>query len=171
MSKIIRARVIEGSLPMPVRSDNLYAYMTEDNFEIIAMYTKENLKRIFEIGKEAYINGTLSKFEILGWDGGAANHDGDRFLWLIRPDMCNFERLDTKILSNFDEFEPIAFDKTGRDYYDKFWKPLKFGLSLSAYESEALSKQKSLMYQINQARVNSKLNLMSKEQVMATPER
>ncbi len=169
---ILRARVIEGSIPMPGRNDPLYAGLTEDNFEIIALYTKENLQRLFDIGKEAYMKGTLSKYEILAWAGGAANHDGDRFLWSTRPDKFHFEMIDSGILESFDTAKTKSFDRRGREYYDKFWKPLKYGFSINAYESMVLEKKsKSLLDRINAARGKAALQPLATANNSILPER
>ena len=72
--KILRARVIEGSLPMPeaLRAQN--PGMTENNYELICPYNKENFQKLLDIGRKEYRDGDLSKMEILAWDGGVANH-------------------------------------------------------------------------------------------------
>ena len=133
---ILRARVIEGSIPMPhPGSDPVYAGLRENNFEIIAPYTRENFKRLYDIGKKAWDAGTLSKYEILAWAGGVNNPDGDRFLWRYRPDHSNFDRLPPGICANFDNVEPQALDENMRYYYDHLWKPLEYGFSLAAYEA------------------------------------
>lgn len=134
---ILRARVIEGSIPMPKAGSNpIYDSLRENNFEIIAPYTKENFKKLYDIGKKAWDAGTLSKYEILAWAGGASNHEGDRFLWRYRPDHHNFDRMPPGICANFNNVEPQVLDENMRYYYDHLWKPLEYGISLSVYESE-----------------------------------
>ena len=137
---ILRARVIEGSLPMPKVSDPSFKGLQEDNFEIICEYTKENLRRLFEIGKEAYQKGDLTKMEIMGWAGGVANTDGDRFLWSFRPDKYNFEHIPASLLDGFDSAKPRPMDALESQIFDRFWRSMKYGFSLRAYESSALRK-------------------------------
>lgn len=139
----LRARVIEGSIPMPRDAGAEFEGLTENNFEIICGYTPENFKRLFEISKDAYENGDLVKFEILGWAGGAANEDGDRFLWSFRPDLYNFERIPEPLMAMFLVAEPRPMTDEIARQYDRFWRPLKFGFSLAAYEAKALGITRS----------------------------
>lgn len=136
----LRARVIEGTLPMPQVSGPTYKDLQADNYEIFCPYTTDNLHRLFEIGREAYLNGSLSKFEIMGWAGGAANDDGVRFLWSFRPDKYNFERIPSELLENFYSAVPRPMDDMESHVFDRFWRPLKYGFSLGSYESSALNK-------------------------------
>ena len=146
---ILRARVIEGSIPMPQTSCDAFAGLKNDNYEIFADYTRENLNQLFDIAKHAWQNGDLSKFEILAWAGGANNHDGDRYLWSIRPDLWNFEHRPLNILVHFDAYEPKPLPDFMKVQYERFWKPLKFGFSLSAYLAH--TQHHSLMNQISAA--------------------
>ena len=148
---ILRARVIEGSIPIPKADDPFFKDLAENNFEIIAPYTKDNFRELLAIGKEAYINGDLSKFEILAWAGGANNHDGDRYLWSFRPDLWNFQYTPQDILSDFYNFKPQAMPENYAQIYHRFWEKLPFGFSLSAYKANALvieDKQTSLQDKI-----------------------
>ena len=47
----LRARVIEGTLPMPQVSGPTYKDLQADNYEIFCPYTTDNLHRLFEIGR------------------------------------------------------------------------------------------------------------------------
>lgn len=151
--KILRARVIEGSLPMPeaLRAQN--PGMTENNYELICPYNKENFQKLLDIGRKEYRDGDLSKMEILAWDGGAANHDGARFLWNFRPDLYNFEHLPPSVYDFFskeDTLIPAELAGQSRAYYDRFWRPLQFGISLGVYESH-MNKKPSLDEQVKAA--------------------
>ena len=144
--KILRARVIEGALPMPEALRAQTPGMTENNYELICPYNKENFRKLLDLGQRAYRDGSLSKMEILAWDGGAANHDGVRFLWSFRPDQYNFERIPSSVynfLSNANIQTPIKLDGQAKDDYDSTWRRLQFGVSLSVYESY-LNKRPSL---------------------------
>lgn len=48
--KILRARVIEGALPVPeaLRAQN--PGMTENNYELICPYNKENFRKLLDLG-------------------------------------------------------------------------------------------------------------------------
>lgn len=114
--KILRARVIEGSLPIPEALRVQNPGMTETNYELICPYNKENFRKLLDIGQRAHQDGNLSKMEILAWDGGAANHDGIRFLWSFRPDQYNFERIPPSVynfLSNANVQTPHQADRPG----------------------------------------------------------
>lgn len=169
--KILRARVIEGSLPIPeaLRAQN--PGMTENNYELICPYNKENFRKLLDIGQRAHRDGNLSKMEILAWDGGAANHDGIRFLWSFRPDKYNFERIPSAVynfLSNANVQTPIKLTGQAKDDYDSTWRQLQFGISLGVYESY-LSKKPSLDDQVKAAGAKApKANL---EPVQTGPER
>ena len=144
--KILRARVIEGSLPMPEELRAQNPGMTDNNYELICPYTKENFSKLLDIGQKAYRYGDLSKMEILAWDGGASNHDGVRFLWSFRPDKYNFECIPSSVysfLSNANVQVPIKLSGQVRNDYDRTWRSLQFGISLRVYESH-LSKKPTL---------------------------
>ena len=169
--KILRARVIEGALPMPeaLRAQN--PGMTENNYELICPYNKENFRKLLDLGQRAYRDGSLSKMEILAWDGGAANHDGVRFLWSFRPDQYNFERIPSAVynfLSNANIQTPIKLTGQAKDDYDSTWRRLQFGVSLSVYESY-LNKRPSLDDQVRAA--GAKVQKATPEPVQAGPER
>lgn len=169
--KILRARVIEGALPMleALRAQN--PGMTENNYELICPYNKENFRKLLDLGQRAYRDGSLSKMEILAWDGGAANHDGVRFLWSFRPDQYNFERIPSAVynfLSNANIQTPIKLTGQAKDDYDSTWRRLQFGVSLSVYESY-LNKRPSLDDQVRAA--GAKTPEASLEPVQAGPER
>lgn len=169
--KILRARVIEGALPMPeaLRASN--PGMTENNYELICPYNKENFRKLLDLGLKAHRDGSLSKMEILAWDGGAANHDGVRFLWSFRPDQYNFERIPSAVynfLSNANIQTPIKLTGQAKDDYDSTWRRLQFGVSLSVYESY-LNKRPSLDDQVRAA--GAKTPEASLEPVQAGPER
>lgn len=169
--KILRTRVIEGALPMPeaLRASN--PGMTENNYELICPYNKENFRKLLDLGLKAYRDGSLSKMEILAWDGGAANHDGVRFLWSFRPDQYNFERIPSAVynfLSNANIQTPIKLTGQAKDDYDSTWRRLQFGVSLSVYESY-LNKRPSLDDQVRAA--GAKTPEASLEPVQAGPER
>ena len=154
---VLRARVIEGNIPMPKEEGNEFKALTTDNFEIFAPYTKENFYELYHIGKDAWKNGTLSKFEIIGWAGGANNHEPERFLWSFRPDLYNFERIPDYLLSGFEK----ALPKPDMDYhkgiYERFWQNLKYGFSLNAYKSMALDiPLPSLLEKMNETRKREK---------------
>lgn len=169
--KILRARVIEGSLFIPEALRSQTPGMTETNYELICPYNKENFRKLLDLGQKAYRNGTLSKMEILAWDGGAANHDGVRFLWSFRPDQYNFERIPPSIysfLGNANVQTPIKLTGQAKDDYDSTWRQLQFGISLGVYESY-LSKKPSLDDQVKAAGAKApKANL---EPVQTGPER
>lgn len=149
----LRARVIEGTIPLPKGHEFKYRNLTAGDFEIFAPYTRENLNRLFEIGKEAFEKGTLSKFEILGWAGGCNNHDGPRFLWYFRPDKTGFKEIEPWLNRCFDSWDPVEFLPAAQTYYDMNWKNLKFGFSLSSYEALAFGKEQlSLREYMDQAR-------------------
>lgn len=59
--KILRARVIEGSLPIPEALRVQNPGMTETNYELICPYNKENFRKLFDIGQRAHQDGNLSK--------------------------------------------------------------------------------------------------------------
>lgn len=169
--KILRTRVIEGALPMPeaLRASN--PGMTENNYELICPYNKENFRKLLDLGLKAHRDGSLSKMEILAWDGGAANHDGVRFLWSFRPDQYNFERIPSAVynfLSNANIQTPIKLTGQAKDDYDSTWRRLQFGVSLSVYESY-LNKRPSLDDQVRAA--GAKTPEASLEPVQAGPER
>lgn len=169
--KILRTRVIEGALPMPeaLRASN--PGMTENNYELICPYNKENFRKLLDLGLKAHQDGSLSKMEILAWDGGAANHDGVRFLWSFRPDQYNFERIPSAVynfLSNANIQTPIKLTGQAKDDYDSTWRRLQFGVSLSVYESY-LNKRPSLDDQVRAA--GAKTPEASLEPVQAGPER
>lgn len=111
---VLRARVIEGEIPMPNDNREEYKSLNATNFEIFAPYTKENLYALYNIGKDAWKEGKLSKFEIIGWAGGVNNHEPERFLWSFRPDQYNFETLPDYLLYDFDK----ALPNTNLDYLD-----------------------------------------------------
>lgn len=169
--KILRARVIEGSLSIPEALRSQTPGMTETNYELICPYNKENFRKLLDLGQKAYRNGSLSKMEILAWDGGAANHDGVRFLWSFRPDQYNFERIPSAVynfLSNANVQTPIKLTGQAKDDYDSTWRQLQFGISLGVYESY-LSKKPSLDDQVKTAGAKApKANL---EPVQTGPER
>lgn len=169
--KILRTRVIEGALPMPeaLRASN--PGMTENNYELICPYNKENFRKLLDLGLKAHRAGSLSKMEILAWDGGAANHDGVRFLWSFRPDQYNFERIPSAVynfLSNANIQTPIKLTGQAKDDYDSTWRRLQFGVSLSVYESY-LNKRPSLDDQVKAA--GAKVQKAPLEPVQAGPER
>lgn len=169
--KILRARVIEGSLPMPesLRAEN--PGMTDTNYELICPYNKENFRKLIDIGRKAYLDGSLSKMEILAWDGGAANHDGVRFLWSFRPDKYNFERIPSAVynfLSNANVQTPIKLTGQAKDDYDSTWRQLQFGVSLGIYESY-LNKKPSLDDQLKVA--SAKAPKANPEPAPPAPER
>jgi len=136
----LRARVIEGTLPMPQVSGSTYKDLQEDNYEIFCSYTLETLHRLFEIGREAYLNGDLSKYEIMGWAGGAANDDGVRFLWSFRPDQYNFEQIPSWLLEGFYQATPRPMSAMESHIFDRCWRSLKYGFSLHSYEASALDR-------------------------------
>ena len=169
--KILRARVIEGSLPMPESLKAENPGMTDTNYELICPYNKENFRKLLDIGQKAYRDGNLSKMEILAWDGGAANHDGVRFLWSFRPDKYNFERIPSAVynfLSNANVQTPIKLTGQAKDGYDSTWRQLQFGVSLGVYESY-MAKKPSLGDQVKAA--GAKVSKASPEPVQAGPER
>lgn len=169
--KILRARMIEGSLPIPEALRVQNPGMTETNYELICPYNKENFRKLLDIGQRAHQDGNLSKMEILAWDGGAANHDGIRFLWSFRPDQYNFERIPPSVynfLSNANVQTPIKLTGQAKNDYDCTWRQLQFGISLGVYESY-LSKKPSLDDQVKAAGAKApKANL---EPVQTGPER
>lgn len=138
----LRARVIEGTIPLPLGNDDIgnFKDLSSDNFEIMCSYTKENFTKLFQFAKEQYEKGNVTKFEIMGWAGGAANEDGNRFLWSFRPELTNFEGIPEAMLLMFDRIKPHPMTKEQADRYEKYWRPLKFGFSLASYESLALGK-------------------------------
>ncbi len=152
---ILRARVIEGSIPMPIISAPDYKRLTENNFEIFAPYTKDNFHELFAIAKEAYAKGDLSKFEILAWAGGANNHDGDRYLWSFRPDLWNFRHVPRQILQDFDLYTPKPLPGTVAPIYEQFWKKIKFGFSLAAYKAYTNQQTTSLDEKFFEAQIKS----------------
>ena len=169
--KILRARVIEGSLPMPesLRAEN--PGITENNYEILCPYSKENFQKLIDIGRKEYRDGDLSKMEILAWDGGAANHDVAHFLWNFRPDLYNFEHLPPSVYDFFskeDALIPAELAGQGKVYYDRFWRPLQFGISLGVYESY-MDKKPSLDDQMKAA--DTKVQKPKPEPVQSGPER
>lgn len=169
--KILRARVIEGALSVPeaLRAQN--PGMTETNYELICPYNKENFRKLLDLGQKAYRNGSLSKMEILAWDGGAANHDGVRFLWSFRPDQYNFERIPPPVysfLSNANVQTPIKLTGQAKNDYDSTWRQLQFGVSLSVYESY-MNKKPSLDDQVKAA--GAKTPKANPEPVQCGPER
>lgn len=169
--KILRARVIEGALPVPeaLRAQN--PGMTETNYELICPYNKENFRKLLALGQKAYRDGSLSKMEILAWDGGAANHDGVRFLWSFRPDQYNFERIPSAVynfLSNANVQTPIKLTGQAKNDYDSTWRQLQFGISLSVYESY-MNKKPSLDDQVKAA--GAKVPKANSEPVQTGPER
>lgn len=169
--KILRARVIEGSLPIPEALRVQNPGMTETNYELICPYNKENFRKLLDIGQRAHQDGNLSKMEILAWDGGAANHDGVRFLWSFRPDQYNFERIPPSVynfLSNANVQTPIKLTGQAKDDYDSTWRQLQFSLSLSVYESY-MNKKPSLDDQVKVA--CAKAPKANPEPVQTGPER
>ena len=82
-----------------------------------------------------------------------ANHDGARFLWNFRPDLYNFEHLPPSVYDFFskeDTLIPAELAGQSRAYYDRFWRPLQFGISLGVYESH-MNKKPSLDEQVKAA--------------------
>lgn len=169
--KILRARVIEGALPMPEALRVQNPGMTENNYELICPYSKENFRKLLDIGQRAYRDGNLSKMEILAWDGGAANHDGVRFLWSFRPDQYNFERIPSSVynfLSNANVQVPIKLTGQAKNDYDSTWRQMQYGVSLSVYESY-MSKKPALDDQVKAA--GAKVQKATPEPVQTCPER
>ena len=154
---VLRARVIEGEIPMPSSKSNEYRKLTQNNFEIFAPYTKENFYELYNIGKAAWQKGTLSKYEIIGWAGGVNNHEPERFLWSFRPDMYNFERIPNYLLYDFDKAIPKINMEYHNGIYERFWQNLKYGFSLNAYKDMALNiPLPTLLEKINESRKNEK---------------
>lgn len=149
---ILRARVIEGSIPMPQGEE--YKHFDINDFQIVAPYTKENFQKLFAIGKEAW-KGDLSKFEILAWSGNPDQHSGDRYLWSYRPDMWNFERISTSILAKFDTYQPIPMPEHYKQIYTRFWQKMPNIISLDDYEA-ATRSMASLADQIKSAKPEKK---------------
>ena len=162
--KILRARVIEGSLAMPYLEDPIYKDLTEDNFEIICPYTTENLRKLFQLGKDAYTKGSLSKMEILAWDGGAANHDGPRFIWSYRPDKFNFNQINPRLLKEMEGFSPREMTPTEQHNYDRFWMPLQFGFSLNAWEH--FPQKPSLQHRLDQLQSQKEFQQNAKDPII-----
>lgn len=167
---VLRARVIEGSIPMPKECAKEYKSLTTDNFEIFAPYTKENFYELYNIGKNAWKNGTLSKYEIIGWAGGVNNHEPERFLWSFRPDLYNFEKIPDYLLYDFDKVLPKPNMDYHKGIYERFWQNLKYGYSLNAYKATALNiPLPSLLEQINENRKkeNCELKMNRQKEIIA----
>ena len=156
---VLRARVIEGEIPMPKSDSPEYKKLTHNNFEIFAPYTKENFYDLYNIGKEAWLKGALSKYEIIGWAGGVNNHEPERFLWSFRPDLYNFERLPHYLLHDFDKALPQANMDYHKGIYVRFWQKLQYGFSLNAYKEMALNiPLPTLLKKINEKRQKEKMD-------------